>query len=393
MSATSVQFAGNAATAAHFDNLLRLVNHKDETVNDAQHAQKERDRLIRLMRGARVRIPDLQATLGHWAQGVNPEIERLELDSQEALAKILHRPEDSGRLKKMNRSGVALFGASWWAYAPYEALLIATLLSIWLFVWDDESDSVEFSDLINDFERSCAFRRETMAYIEASMQKNRTFDLSTISTNPVVTNFRPVGETIAVHCNDRQIKTFLDELRFFITMSEEEQMYQMTPNIPTVEEYSNRRMGSSAVRVCLAITEYAFGITLPDEVMKDEDMENIWNETNIIISTTNDILSIKKEVAQDQVDTLVPLLADRLGSPQASIDCSSQIVEESVKRLDAASERLLARYAHDEKTRADLGKFIEGCQYACTANLNWSMVSGRYRLNLTTMKGGVWVTL
>jgi hypothetical protein len=102
----------------------------------------------------------------------------------------------------MNRSGVALFGASWWAYAPYEALLIATLLSIWLFVWDDESDSVEFSDLINDFEKSCAFRRETMAYIEASLQKNRTVDLSTISTNPVVTNFRPVGEAIATHCND-----------------------------------------------------------------------------------------------------------------------------------------------------------------------------------------------
>ncbi|KAG9252051.1 isoprenoid synthase domain-containing protein [Emericellopsis atlantica] len=393
MSATSVQLAGNAATAAHFDSLLHLVNHKDEAVNEARHAQKERDRLVRLMRGARVRIPDLQATMSHWAQGVNPEIARLELDSQKALAEILHRPEDSGRLKKMNRSGVALFGASWWAYAPYEALLIATLLSIWLFVWDDESDSVEFSDLINDFERSCAFRRETMAYIEASMQKNRTVDLSSISTNSVVTNFRPVGEAIATHCNDRQVKTFLDELRFFITMSEEEQMYQMTPNLPTVEEYSNRRMGSSAVRVCLAITEYAFGITLPDQVMNDEDMEKIWNETNIIISTTNDILSIKKEVAQDQVDTLIPLLADRLGSPQASIDRSSQIVEESVERLDAASERLLARYAHDEKTQADLGKFIEGCQYACTANLNWSMVSGRYRLNLTTMKGGVWVTL
>jgi len=393
MSATTVQFAGNAATAVHFNSLLRLVNHKDEAANEARHAQKERDRLVRLMRGARVLIPDLQATMGHWAQGVNPEIERLELDSQKTLAEILHRPEDSGRLKKMNKSGVALFGASWWAYAPYEALLIATLLSVWLFVWDDESDSVEFSDLINDFERSCAFRRETMAYIEASMQKNRTVDLSTISTNPVVTNFRPVGEAIATHCNDRQIKTFLDELRFFITMSEEEQMYQMTPKLPTVEEYSNRRMGSSAVRVCLAITEYAFGITLPDGVMKDEDMENIWNETNIIISTTNDILSIKKEVAQDQVDTLIPLLADRLGSPQASIDRSSQIVEESVRRLDAASERLLARYAHDEKTRADLGKFIEGCQYACTANLNWSMISGRYKLNLTTMKGGVWVTL
>lgn len=52
-----------------------------------------------------------------------------------------------------------------------------------------------------------------------------------------------------------QIDTFLEELRFFIQMSEEEHAFQMTPNLPTVEEYSRRRKGSSAVRVCLAITE------------------------------------------------------------------------------------------------------------------------------------------
>jgi hypothetical protein len=88
MSATSIQLAGGATTA-HYDTLLHLVNHKDEVAIETRHAQKERERLVHLMRGAHVRIPDLQAMMRHWAQGVNPEIERLELDSQKALAEYV----------------------------------------------------------------------------------------------------------------------------------------------------------------------------------------------------------------------------------------------------------------------------------------------------------------
>ena len=39
-------------------------------------------------------------------------------------------------------------------------------------------------------------------------------------------------------------------------MTDEEQRLQMTQHLPTVTEYYRRRMGSSAVRVCLAITQY-----------------------------------------------------------------------------------------------------------------------------------------
>jgi len=393
MSTTAIH-GPTAQAAGHFTSHEELVNHKEalESAASAEAAHQERDRLLSRMRGATVTIPDIQALMSHWPQGVNPEIERLERDSQDMLAWILNSPNDGPRLKKMNRSGVALFGASWWAYAPYEALLTATYLSIWLFVWDDETDSLEFASLINDFDAACAFRRETMAYIEASLQKERTVDLDSISTNRVITNFKPVGEAIAKNCNQRQINTFLEELRFFIQMSEEEQMFQMTPHLPTIEDYSRRRKGSSAVRVCLAITEYAFGITLPDEVMNDEDMEVIWNETNVNISTVNDILSIKKEVDQSQIDTLIPLLVVKLGSVQAAIDRATEITRESIERFEAAEKRLMEKYT-DEKTQEDIRKFIDGAKYASTANLNWSLISGRYKLGLTSMAGGVVVTL
>ena len=54
-----------------------------------------------------------------------------------------------------------------------------------------------------------------------------------------------------------QVEIFLKELRFFIEMTGVEQQVQMTKKLPSIDEYHQRRKGSSAVRVCLAITEYA----------------------------------------------------------------------------------------------------------------------------------------
>lgn len=36
---------------------------------------------------------------------------------------------------------------------------------------------------------------------------------------------------------------------------------------------------------CADMCRYAFGIELPQHVMDDDDMETIWDETNVIIST------------------------------------------------------------------------------------------------------------
>ena len=88
---------------------------------------------------------------------------------------------------------------------------------------------------------------------------------------------------------------------FFVEMTGVEHRVQLSQELPSVEEYNERRMGSSAVRICLAITEYApshlgsillltgrrycLGITIPPQIMRDEAMQAIWHETNMIVST------------------------------------------------------------------------------------------------------------
>ena len=74
----------------------------------------------------------------------------------------------------------------------------------------------------------------------------------------------------------------------------------MREKTPTVQEYQERRMGSSAVEVCLAITEYemanapqmnlnneiryCFDMEMPLAIMEKNELKPLCNETNIIIS-------------------------------------------------------------------------------------------------------------
>ncbi len=57
-----------------------------------------------------------------------------------------------------------------------------------------------------------------------------------------------------------QRKILMQEIEVFVNMSELEQRVQLSGQLPSVESYQRRRMGTSAVGVCLAIQEW---VSLP----------------------------------------------------------------------------------------------------------------------------------
>ncbi|KAL8989222.1 MAG: hypothetical protein Q9169_008404, partial [Polycauliona sp. 2 TL-2023] len=129
---------------------------------------------------------------------------------------------------------------------------------------------------------------------------------------------------------------------------------------------------------------YCLDVEIPSDIMHDEDMRSIWATANIIIYAMNDIFSLPKELAQSQVDSLIPLLYERYGTLEAAMDRAQEMLDESIAAFELAAERLLVRYAEDEGLQLKLQQFIHGCQCACTANVNWSLDTGRYKLPRTS---------
>lgn len=350
----------------------------------------DREEILSALRGQSLHIPDLQALLSDWPQYVSPELGRLRGECDKKYQELFPESERVGKMKAAN---LDLFTASWWPFAPFEQLRIAAYLSIWLFAWDDESDSAEYTSLITDYDRAKAFRAETVEYVQRCLIPHGHDLKSKPPTNRIIASFRPVGDAILESCTPAQIKSLLKEMLFFIEMSGVEHRVQQSKELPSVEDYNERRMGSSAVRICLAITEYCLGITIPPQVMSDDAMQRIWHETNMIVSTMNDILSFRKEIMQSQVDTLIPLLYAQHGTLEAAVAECLEMINTSIANFELASEQLLERYSSNKELHSNLQKWLHACRCACTSNLNWSLGSGRYKLGAESLSGGLTVSL
>ncbi|KAF4629337.1 hypothetical protein G7Y89_g8810 [Cudoniella acicularis] len=144
-------------------------------------------------------------------------------------------------------------------------------------------DSLEFSTLAANAKQSKAFRAETINYIRSCLAGNDVL-AKQISENPLVTSFKPVDDATVRGCSDSQISIFLYELERFVHMTGIEQLFQLSRDLPTVEEYQERRMGSSSVGALLSITEYCYGLNIPTRVLQSEDMRFLVTEANVIIS-------------------------------------------------------------------------------------------------------------
>ncbi|KAA6411299.1 MAG: hypothetical protein FRX48_04579 [Lasallia pustulata] len=348
-----------------------------------------RQQLLHSLRGQSLVIPDLRTLFDHWPQGVNPEVERLREDVESRLEMLFPGSE---RLRKMKAADFGLLSASWWPYADYEALRISTYLNLWLFAWDDETDSPEYSEEVANVEKGALFRTETIQYLRQCLAED--VDSLTFETaSNIITNFKPVGEAVSRSCTPAQRESFLNELVYFVRMTKVEQRFQCSKEFPTVEEYLDCRLGTSAVGPCLAMTEYCYDMEIPPPIMHESDMRTLWDATNRVISICNDMLSLNKELAQKQVDTLIPLLYIRHGSLPAAFDNAVETVKCSIQAVDSSSQKLLARYSQDPVVYDKLQKFICGCKYACTANVNWSLSTARYGLEPQDMRAGIKLTL
>lgn len=63
-----------------------------------------------------------------------------------------------------------------------------------------ETDSLEFSSLISDFDGAQSFRAETIAYIRKCLVRDEQDLSSKSATNSIIESFQPIGKAISKSC-------------------------------------------------------------------------------------------------------------------------------------------------------------------------------------------------
>ena len=156
--------------------------------------------------------------------------------------------------------------------------------------------------------------------------------------------------------------------------SQLEQEYRLADKTPTLEEFWDYRLGTSAVYIGIAMGEYANKSSLTSYIFETFHMQTIWNETNKIISITNDLLSLRKELRQGCIDSMIPLSCATGKSAQDAIIDATNELKVAKDRFDNAAAGLIAGCGSDKALLRQLSAFIEVCRSNCVGNLIWRCV-------------------
>ncbi|KAF2008972.1 terpenoid synthase [Aaosphaeria arxii CBS 175.79] len=341
-----------------------------------------RDTLLLSLKGQMIRIPNLKPLFRHWPTQTSPHVDRLRGDVKDWLNDIL---PPSKILKALQASDFGLFGATWWPFADFEQLKIVTFFAIWLFIWDDEIDHSDGA-MWDDHHAAQLYREETLAYIRFSLGLS---NLDPEPSNEIILTFDTIGSAVRKAYSPEKCHMFYEELRFYIENTKQEEAFRIAGAIPTIEEYWRYRLGSSAVYSCLALNEFSWsGMDLPVEFYSDEDVRTMFRYTNVLVVAVNDLLSVKKEIKRNAIDSLIPILVSQFGDSSAgscgddiqiAVDEVVTIIDESIKNMDHVAESLTSKYEHaDEETRVQVRRFVDGCKAYTTGNLTWSLETDRY---------------
>ncbi|KAF3804594.1 hypothetical protein GCG54_00012081 [Colletotrichum gloeosporioides] len=375
----------------------------------ALHGKPIRQELLEQLRGQELRIPDLRLMFKHWPMDINSQLKSIRASVPNRISSLT---ESAQKQKLLTKIDSGLFSSTWWPGATLADGDILSCLALWLFIWDDEVDA-EVGDLASDFQAAQTFRKETIEYVRHCLGLDEG---DCVTREPpesrIIAFFKVIGDASCqayglgmyftghydlIHDSNKRYlehrELLFRELEFFMKTSKVEQKRRLSPDLPSLEEYVETRMGTSAVNVTSFFNEYAYRVPLPIKMLADPYMKVIWDKTNIIIWATNDLLSLKKEVGQQTVDSIVPLLFRQFGSLDLAVSMVVETIEKAVEDFDYAAYILTERYSGDESLIGNLKTYINACRLNCTGNLNWSLQTGRYGVSKHTIAGGVMMRL
>ncbi len=146
--------------------------------------------------------------------------------------------------------------------------------------------------------------------------------------------------------------------------------------IPDLHVYLEYRYHSGGAVPSLDLIEFAYHLSLPDELLQSWEFERLNRAANRAICWSNDIFSLAKELARGEVSNLVVIIRHRyhLSWPEA-IERVNMMVGDEVRLFEKIERHLPPVAPH---VAADADKYIAGLKTWIRANFDWSVETHRY---------------
>ncbi|KAJ5022170.1 isoprenoid synthase domain-containing protein [Bipolaris maydis] len=337
---------------------------QNEPVKHGDH----RAQIIARLRGQEIHVPDVHYIYSGWEANLHPDVEL----SRQHLERYFETFISTESVRKKQRKvDNALCAGQFWPRVSSDKFLVLGELVAWFFFWDDEIDCGTLTD---DSDKTEAYCDDTLNFIRHCLQPELEGDVPAPgrlhNCGPWVNMGRAMQEGQSKEARDRFAAAIYD-----FVMGVRVSQATWTRGMSTLEDYTARRLRTVGTNPCVAVIQWAYGLTLPPSVWDHEAMVSITREVAISDFLWNDIVSLRKEIDDGDIDSAIPVMVWNEGcSAQSAVDRCVKMVEESWERLQEAEKKLMAAHAGDSKDlRDEIETLVGGCKDLIVGHMVYSL--------------------
>ncbi len=297
---------------------------------------------------------------------INPEADAVQAQVT-AWAKHFQLIQSPQALERFTASKFGYLTARAFPRAPFTPLTIVADWNVWLFLLDDHSDE-------SGFGRDPARMQAVLGGLLGIL-----YDESPAAhEGPLASALRDLWDRLRAHSTPVWQARFIRTVEDYFTSCVAEATNRAAERIPSVEDYIALRRQTGALLTNIDMIDLTERIGLPEEIRTGPIVTELTAQANDIVCWTNDIVSLRKEMARGDVHNLVLVLRHEHGdSLQDAVNVAARMVRE---RTEAFEELERARPRWDAAIETDLEKYEAVLRAWIRGNFDWGRDSGRYTL-------------
>lgn len=329
----------------------------------------EKELVAKRLKGQRLVIPDMRPIFAHWPSEQNEHYHTVKDIIDKQIAEQPMKDEARTAFYNMNPS---LLAARWWPRSSEDNYRVLVDLIIWFAYWDDLSESLAADPSAAENLRSATKVLGRQSLGLATSEKD--VDIS----NPLILDFRRIGEKIRTAYDEEQRKTFLAHFEKYVDSTRLEGEADLSETLPSLKRYWEVRILTSGMGILLGVTEFAAEVKLPRHIVSSAAYESLWTTTIVINSIVNDLISFKKEMKAGSVLSSVAILYQQVDNLDAAVQMSVAHLKILVDEFDRTANILLSKFPLSPEEIESVSKVIDTLRMVNTGNLEWSLQAKRY---------------
>jgi hypothetical protein len=336
--------------------------------------------LVNRIRGQTIDVPDILSIIyNNPTIGLN-DTDYLKPHYEKWLAAYVSTESQRIKQRKVN---TPLMTSYFYSTAPKESLPVLFSTVAWAFLWDDQVDSGSLT-----LGQVATYCDDSIAYIRSCLQPERNIRPPPPGRLHNCECFADIGRAMQHGKAKADRDRYADALADYIN-GVREASASWQEGVSSIEDFVERRIRTIDVVPTLYPNAWGCGLKLPEAIWNGEPLNRMIREVSIGVAMWNDVYSLKKELAQMEMDNIVPLLVYHHDvSAQEAVDMVIELLRKSYDDFCAAAERLEADVQRaDAAVKKNVRVWKEACLDVLLGHVAWSMQVPRYMLG-AGLKGG-----